>query len=339
MDASLRRLVCEAIETFCNLSHGAAEPLSIHKAYDADRQIYRLVAGSGAGTFALKVRGAEVIKQSDLSDDAAEAEFRQLEKAHATAAKSGIAASMPVPVALFRDYRAILTTWCEGRQLRRIYYANAWRWPLAAAELRSHFRHCGTWLGLFHNASRASCNAEELSGPRMGHVSRMLDQIPASPRNRLSLRELDAIRSAIRGGLDASARVERGLLHGNFTLRNILVSTHGIAPVDFEDSREDAVALDTGQFVADVILSGYRPFMWSAARRLVATEFLAAYREYVPLAPDHVGACVLYHMLAAYYEVVLRNAGSQSATLMANHQARAFAHMLRQPAQTVGACF
>src|SRR5690606_23663607 len=116
----------------------------------------------------------------------------------------------------------------------------------------------------FHNASRQRASDEEAMRTRLDHVDRMLDFISGSPRNLLAAPDLARVRQTIASLLTGTSGAAFGLLHGNFSLRNILVSSAGVSPVDFEDSREGTTDMDTGQFVADLVLSAYRPGMRAA---------------------------------------------------------------------------
>jgi Ser/Thr protein kinase RdoA (MazF antagonist) len=338
MDAGLKVLVCRSIAEYCSVSPDSIVNLAVEKVYDADRQIFRLTPERRTERFALKLRGPRVSKQTDANDGATADEFARVQTAYAAVRQAGGTIQMPVPVGLFPEYRAILTTWCDGRGLRRSYYANAWRWPLSSDELRSQFRLSGAWLGEFHNASRYTADSTDVFATRLRHVERMIGEISASPRNALTIACLGRVYAAIRERLLASEEVELGLLHGNFTLRNILVSPHAAAPVDFEDSREDAISMDTGQLIADIILSAYRPLTRESARREVAAEFVRAYGEHVPLDYDRVAAYAIYHILAAYYEVTSRVDRNRVSSMVAARQTRVFADMLSDPDSAVAAC-
>jgi hypothetical protein len=337
MDAGLRDLACRSIAEYCNVSPDSIGNLAVEKIYDADRQIFRLIPETSSIPFALKLRGARASKQTDADDRATEKEFARIEKAYAAVRRAGSRIEMPVPVGLFPEHRAILTTWCDGRELRDFYHANVWRWPFSSDELRSQFRLCGTWLGQFHNASRYTASGADVFAARLDHVERMIGEISGYPGNTLTSDRLAGVNAAIRDRLLASEEVELGLLHGNFTLRNILVSPLAAAPVDFEDSREDAICMDAGQLVADIILSAYRPFIRTIARREVAEEFVRAYGKHVPLDHDRIAAYAIYHILAAYYEVAGRIDHNRVSSMVAARQIRVFAKILADPGVAVEA--
>jgi hypothetical protein len=333
MDSGLMELVRESIASYCNVSVNQLENLRVEKVYDADRQIFRLTPEVGPEIFALKIRGPSAEKQADLDDCATENEYKKIERAYSVVEKAGGGIDMPAPVGFFSSHRAILTTWCDGRELRSLFYRNAWRWPFSAGELRNQFRHCGVWLGQFHNVSRHFVSSAESTQNRLNHLERMLGEVSHSPRNLLSANDLLCLGAVIRDRLLMSDCTEYGLLHGNFTLRNILVSQNRAVPVDFEDSREDSIYMDVGQFLADTMLSAYRPFTWVIARRSVTAAFIGAYGKYVPVDAEQIKGYVSYHLLATYYEVVGRNVHDRKGLLIASHQAKVFAKMLCEPVE------
>lgn len=283
--------------------------------------------------FALKVRKERGVKEGDQAASAAESEFRKIEAAFTILRGTSIAADMPVPVALYADHKAMLTTWCEGVELRRLFYRGAWRWPVRSDDLRACFRHCGSWLGAFHDGSRTGADASQTSIRRLGHVDRMLAQI-ADNSSDLGDNDLDRVRSVIAASISSSDRIDVGLLHGNFTLRNILCTPDRAIPVDFEDSRQDAISMDVGQFVADIALSAYRPGIGAAARKGAITAFLGGYRGFLQVSRERLAGMLLYHVLATYYEVVGRNVSGPAARLVSMRQLSVYAQMLRAPEAT-----
>lgn len=340
MDPGLRDLVCRSIADFCDLPQPDAGSLLAEPVYEADRQIYRVQLMPGSRSFALKVRGGAAQKEADLSDQATADEYRKMKAAWSVAAQAPDVPAMPVPVAFFADHRAILTTWCEGVELRRRYYRRAWSWPVFAGGLRSHFRSCGSWLGRFHAASGKTGPSANAIDNRLRHVERILDQVARSPRNLLGASQLETVRREIAARLQASDEIETGLLHGNFTLRNLLVSDTGAVPVDFEDSRTDAVHMDTGQFVADVLSSAYRPLIRAHPRHQLIDEFLAGYADRGALDKERVSGFALYHVLATYYEVLGRSPNGAIGHVLAGRQLAVYSRMLesmaRQPRDWLG---
>lgn len=340
MDPGLRALVSRSIADFCNSSQRDASCLLAEPVYAADRRIYRVQLTPGNRYFALKVRGGAVHKESDLADQATADEYRKMEAAWSMAARAPDVPAMPVPVAFFADHRAILTTWCEGVELRRRYYRRVWSWPVFAEQLRAYFRSCGAWLGRFHAASRKIEAPGSTVDNRLRHVDRILDQVARSPRNLLGSDQMETIRREIAARLRASGEISTGLLHGNFTLRNLLVSPAGAVPVDFEDSRTDAVHMDTGQFVADVLLSAYRPLIRQHPRRQLIGEFLDGYADHGELDEERISGFALYHVLATYYEVLGRVPSGAVGRMLARRQlavySRILESMVRQPRNALG---
>lgn len=331
MDSQLADLALEAIARFDGIPVDRLGSLSATKVYDADRSIFLLRAENCSTSFALKVRTAQGVKEGDLADSATESEFRKIEAAFAILRTTSVAADMPVPVALFAEHRALLTTWCDGTELRHLFYSGAWRWPIGDEDMRAHFRRCGTWLGAFHDGSRTDADASETSRIRLCHVDRMLAQLSDNSGNKLSDSALDNIRSAIHDSLFARDRVDVGLLHGNFTLRNILCVSGRAIPVDFEDSRQDAIAMDVGQFVADIALSSYRPAIGATARKEVVKAFLDGYRERLPTSRERLTGTFLYHVLATYYEIVGRKESGLVGRLVSVRQLSVYSKMLSAP--------
>lgn len=334
MDARLKEQVLDSIAAFCNTSRDQVGTLSIEKKYDADRRIYRLVPQLKDAAFALKLRGTAAVKQSDLHHDAALDEFNRIKKAWAAVREVREDLGMPAPVDHYPEYQAILTTWCKGEELRQLYYRGAWRRGFPGKELQEYFRRSGEWLGRFHNASRHRASAGEAMRKRLDHVDRMLAFISDSPRNLLAAFDLSRLRELFANNFTEAPEASFGLLHGNFTLRNILASEAGVNPVDFEDSGEGIIEMDTGQFVADIILSAYRPNLPAAARRQLSRDFVSAYALHAPVDLGRLRTFTMYHILAAYYEVLGRRGALSASSLMAAHQARVFARMLAHPLET-----
>lgn len=335
IEAGLKDLATGSIASYCSVSPEQVGSLSVEAIHDADRRIYRLVPSLPGSAFVLKVRGASAEKPDDLSENASIVEYERIKAAYAIVRKSSGAITMPVPVAVYPGYQAILTTWCGGQELRRSYYRQAWRWPAASAELRTCFRKCGEWLGRFHDLSRRTVATVPAMENRLRHLDRMIDEIGSSGRGRLGPAKLEHLRTVIRTGLTRPEHTLFGRLHGNYTLRNILVSDAGAVPVDFEDSREDTIFMDTGQLVADVLLSSYRLYIMPGFRQRLAREFIAAYGRHVPIDVEQVGSFALYHVLAAYYEILTREERRKRPSLLASHQARIFEGLLTRPAQVV----
>lgn len=328
IDPQLEDLVRRNIARFDEVPVSRIGKLLAEQVYSADRKIYRISVEHRAAVYALKVRGVTGQKQSDLSNDATDDEYRRMERAYSLAARAGLATAMPIPLACFTEHRAILTTWCSGSELRRKYYRQAWRWPLFRSTLPANFRDSGTWLGRFHAASKAVGVSGDVIENRLNHVDRMLDEISRSPGNRLSRKRLDVLRDDLSARLAPSRKIETGYLHGNFTLRNILVSPAGAVLVDFEDSREDAIHMDTGQIIADVLLSAYRPFIRSGVRRRLIADFLSAYGEVGTLDPGRIRGFAAYHILATYYETLGRDVRGAKEKILAARQALTFSRLL-----------
>lgn len=334
MDAKLLGLVQESIARFVGSPVGTIGKLSTQKIYDADRSIFRVRAENCPTIFALKVRKVQAEKEGDLSDSASESEFRKIEAAFAVIRNTSFAADMPVPVELYPDHRAILTTWCPGTELRRLFYRGAKPWSKPSEDLVSHFDCCGKWLAAFHDGSRRDTALAETTEVRLRHLDRMLAQLADNPRNRLGDPRLEKVKVFIGQSLLNCDRVDVGLVHGNFTLRNILCSSGRAVPVDFEDGRRDAISMDVGQFVADVALSAYRPRIGSSACTGAIAAFLAAYRAHVPISQERLEGSFLYHILATYYEVVGRNPSAIPARLISSRQRTVYSQMLSAPERT-----
>src|SRR5690606_22708484 len=214
------------------------------------------------------------------------------------------------------------TTRCDGKQLRRLYYRRAWRWPTALGELRISSRKCGEWLGRFHNGSRRAVETALAMENRLRHLDRMISEIDASGSGSLAPADLERLQAIIRRGVCEPERTWFGRVHGNYTLRNILVSNAGVVPVDFEDSREEAIQMDTGQFIADILLSAYRPYIRDSLRQSLTAEFVSSYTQHVPVDVGQVKCFALYHVLAAYYEILARKTRQGRPSLLALHQER-----------------
>lgn len=335
IDAGLKEWAIRSIADHCKVSPEQVGHLSVEQIHSADRRIYRLVPSLVDRAFVLKVRSNAAQKEADLDEHAAELEYQRLEEAYAIARNCGGTISMPVPVAIDPGRQAILTTWCSGKELRRLYYRVAWRWPAALSRLQGPFRQCGDWLGTFHNGSRRTVATAWAMEHRLRHLDRMITEIITSGHHSLSSIALERLRTIIGDGLTRSAETCFGRLHGNFTLRNILVSDGGVSPVDFEDSRDDALCMDAGQLVADLMLSAYRPYIRSGLRCRLARVFMAAYRQHVSVDIGQVRSFALYHVLAAYYEILARTAQQGKLSMLSAHQVRVFGSLLSRPAQAV----
>ena len=332
MDSRLQERVRRHIAAYCGVVPDRLGPLDVRLLHDADRQVYRLQPAASPIAFVLKTRSrGRALKEGDLDEHATDAEYDRLSEAWSAATRAEGTVTMPVPVASFPEHRAMLTTWCEGTELRRVYYAEAWKWPLSRRRLNGLFASCGDWLGRFHNATRRRKNAAWAAERRMYHVNRMIRQLADHPQNRLRENRLAELAESIRAGLLVSPDLDVALLHGNYTLRNVLVGANGAAAVDFEDTRTDAAALDAGQLVADIALSAYRPFIREGTRRELAASFLRAYGRHMTLEPERLQACALYHLLSAYYEVTLRTRRNLGSSLLAARQLDVFSRLLRRP--------
>lgn len=333
MDDELLNLAQQSIARFVGRSVDRLGALATSKVYDEDRSIFLLRADNCATAFALKVRKVQAVKEGDRSDAATASEFGKIEAAFAIIKDTSVAADMPVPVALFGEHRAMLTTWCPGTELRRLFYRGALPWPMRSTDLLTSFRHCGRWLAAFHRGSRTRTDTTNTSRSRLQHVDRMIAQIADNPRNRLGQHELEGVKSVISHSLLGCSGTDVGLLHGNFTLRNVLYSPGRAIPVDFEDSRRDALSMDVGQFIADIALSAYRPLISERARKSAVAEFLGAYAEGSAVAKEQISGSLLYHILATYYEIVGRNTSGLAAQLVSTRQRYVYAKMLSEPEQ------
>ena len=329
MDPELSRQVRGCIAEHLSLTAIASDDVSFEKVYDADRSILRVLHFGTGSKYALKIRGSRTVKQEDRDLDASRNEFDLLKFAYAIAADSGL--SMPEPLGLYPEHSALLTTWCPGFELRRVFHRQLGRSP--NTRLLRHFENCGSWLGRFHHASCAPGSALEVANNRLANLNRMLDQVYENPRSRLPESTGNALRDYIEVGLDMKNGALTGRIHGNFTLRNVLVDEQRASPVDFEDSRNDAAAMDAGQFIADIALSAYRPGRRSV-RTAAAAAFLQGYASETDFSQNELRAYFCYHVVTAYYELLTRDNSGVLPRAVAWRQNRVYAAMLERHAET-----
>jgi tRNA A-37 threonylcarbamoyl transferase component Bud32 len=330
MDATLWNLVQEYLAEYLGLASGNAAGLRTAEVYSSDRLIYKIESVDTGDAFALKVRPEKPLKAEDADADAAQREYRLLCTIREKIESASLPIDYPAPVHYFPDQRAILTRWCNGQELRRAFYRDIWRSPGSVPNLVRQFRDCGQWLAQFHRASSDKGEVTSFVAQRMMHADRMIAEIEANGRNTLPRHEIASIRNTIDALLHESKSSATGRIHGNFTLRNVLVSNRGAAPVDFEDSRFDILHCDTGQMIADIAVSAYRPLSRAELRRELTASFITGYQEFFDFEPDLVKGFALYHLLATYYESVSRRVASPFQRLVCRLQARSYARILRR---------
>jgi len=308
-------------------SRGDLKPIPI---YTSDRTVYKIESSRSNESYALKVRPERAVKDEDKDDNASDREFRLLAEIRDRIDAVGLQIEYPKPIRCFPKQRAILTKWCDGQQLKQAFYNDIWRSPKRAPHLLTHFRNCGKWLGEFHSAMGTDHVAASFVETRLMHVERMIDEVRLSRSNLLSDEDLSLVHAKISGWLASPESARTGRIHGNFTLRNVLVSENGVAPVDFEDSRHDILLCDTGQLIADILAAAYRPFSRADLRLALIASFASGYECVQSIDRSVLSGFTLYHMLATYYEVVTRQTQNQITGLISSYQARTFAPILQR---------
>ena len=204
----------------------------------------------------------------------------------------------------------LILTGCDGEDFSKYLNRVALSWPIHRTRIMHRFRLAGKWLADFHRPSALP----DLSGQplelRRTHLVRMLKAVAAKAGGKVPG---DAVLARFDSLVSDLASVPVALLHGNFALRNLLVSDQSVSAVDFEDSRRDCTYYDLGQLVAEVLVRGFFPTFTKSMIEDCRQNLIRGYAETTPIRNDVLEAFTGYHLIAFYYEHLHR--GSKNSVV------------------------
>lgn len=203
-------------------------------------------------------------------------------------------------------------------------------WQAEVAEGRPH-AHAGTWagmtLGTWHARTSSRPDLEAGYDDHEAFAQLRLDPFHATVmQRRPELAELVAPR------LEALRVTRRCLVHGDYAMKNMLVSDTGCTVLDFEVAHYGHPVFDLGFFLSFVVLSAVRWPEVDAGMREVADRFLTAYEEQT--GPEFAGTST--DITAHTACLVLARTDGKSIALFLDDDSRARARevgtaMLRHP--------
>lgn len=150
-------------------------------------------------------------------------------------------------------------------------------WQAEVSEARAH-TFAGAWagetLGVWHRATAARRDIEAAYDDHEAFSQLRLDPFHATVmQRRPELADLVAPR------LEELRVTRRCLVHGDYAMKNMLVSEQGCTVLDFEVAHYGHPVFDLAFFLSFVVLSAVRWPEVEAGMREVADRFLTAYEE------------------------------------------------------------
>jgi 5-methylthioribose kinase len=203
-------------------------------------------------------------------------------------------------------------------------------WQAEVAEGRPH-AHAGTWAGKTLGTWHAKTSSRpDLEAAFDDHEA--FDQLRLDPFHATVMERRPEFAPLIAPRLEELRVARRCLVHGDYAMKNMLVSGGGCSVLDFEVAHYGHPVFDLGFFLSFVVLSAVRWPEVEAGMREVADRFLKAYEEQA--GPDFAGTPtdVTSHTAC----LVLARTDGKSIALFLDDKSRARARevgtaMLRHP--------
>lgn len=208
--------------------------------------IYIVTNTSAAQKLALKV-----YREDAVSEQAPGLQFRALDRLQK--AEPRIAA--PAVFSFSAEHRAILMEWIDAETIQKVL----WRWTLLPAKRQEAVKKTGKWLRRFHEVSHIAM--QPIDGEKLAQkLATQLSKHKHTPH-------FEAIQHCIKK-FEAAAQatgpdVPHALLHGDFTIRNVLMQDEAPIGVDIWGARMGPVFEDAARFITYTAVNS--PFSLSAA--------------------------------------------------------------------------
>jgi hypothetical protein len=205
-------------------------------------------------------------------------EFAALETVWKLCGQDDLRASLPRPLIVLPEHGLLVTEMLPGVPLSRVLRGsiNYLVAPFRIGNMRELARRIGDWLSQFHHATRQPAL---LHDPQSFELD-VAQQLEGCRRRNLSAANVDEIFGvASKGSRSIAGRLlPAAARHGDFTPRNVLISSDHIAVMDFENFLErDTIYEDLGKFVAFLTLLKGRPGYSRTAITSLVGSFLDGY--------------------------------------------------------------
>jgi thiamine kinase-like enzyme len=325
MDTKLNALIEQFLSNKIEPPHENSS-FSFEEIYSDDRTVFKITVHDDDRFYILKVRGENAIKEEDFTSDGVTKEFNQLKSAYDSFIQSPNNLHISKPLEIFKEENAMLMEGCHGQNFKDYYLRRIAIWPLFNGQLYKRLELCGNWLSTFHKNSSVSNKCADMKENRFHHLDRMLTAI--EPRfSELSINlDTQVIKKHYSYLTPIHTPTNIGLLHGNYSFRNILITDDNIAAIDFEDSRTDCISYDIGQFISEIIIKGDFPLITNKLIHSQIREFLHAYNNNFPINAHEVSAYIGYHLVANLYEILSRKNANLPIRLIQRHR---ITHIIR----------
>jgi len=209
--------------------------------------------------------------------------------------------SMPQPLFLIEN-RGFLMTECLGLTFKEIYYSSLLNFS-QRKKVKNKIEMVGKWLGSFHSLTLNKISYIDLYSNRRKNLIRMIDSI----NSKADITVISIMKKVVDSidNVNTADEIEVAQLHGNFALRNMIVDSHHVSLIDFEDSKKDCIYYDLGMFVAELMNKSILLFNTVYNNHLIKA-FIQSYSSHVRIDKNILNSYILYHLISSYYDVVNR---------------------------------
>ena len=325
MKCELKALVKERLYKLYGILLLDELKLKFNKIYEKDRDIYKIENNINDNCEILKVRGEKAVKNEDFDSDATEDEYLRLRDAYEIVKDFPVGYSMSKPLDIFKEHKALLISGCRGKNLKGYYLRILPVLPIYYFGLNKRIERCGIWLAHFHKRSKKVGKYEKYIKNREKHLRRMVDGIKNSGFVIESMKYKQIFYKIKETRKESCI----GLIHGNYTYRNIMVSDNEINLIDFEDSRYECIYYDVGQFVSEIIsmaiyLNFLPEFIVRYFIKKIKEIFIRSYESINELDYDEVASYCAYHLIHHIYEYSSRSNLKWHKKLIVNYRKKYF---------------
>ena len=318
LDQEIKDWIAASASSSPSIGRVNPEDLRFTLIHAADRSVYRIDLPDSERFLVLKIWKTDSLgNQLKKTSSSISGEFEKTQLAFQTwSAEYEDSSSITEPLAVSEERSALLLTGCPGDDFSKYLNKRLLIWPVARSAISRRFTGAGNWLGRFHAASQHMENTVEFLDIRRSHLVRMLGDLydvaeGSSLENKVLAKfdrrvsELDALPVA--------------LIHGNYALRNLLVTDSTVSAIDFEESRQECSLYDVGQFFAEILVRGFVPTLSRRSIDQSISDFLAGYSEKLEVDTSLLDAYVGYHLVAFYHEHARRRSLNAISRMRRDH--------------------
>lgn len=318
LDQETRDWIAATASSSSSIGRIGPDDLRCTLIHAADRSVYRIDLPDPERFLVLKIWKTDSLgNQLKKTSSSIRDEFEKTQLAFQTwSAEYEDNSSITEPLAVSEERSALLLTGCPGDDFSKYLNKRLLIWPIARSAISRRFTGAGNWLGRFHAASQRIESDVDYLDIRRSHLVRMLGDLQEVATGS-SLEKKVLVKFDRR--VDKLGALPVALIHGNYALRNLLVSDSTVSAIDFEESRRECSLYDVGQFLAEILVRGFVPTL---SRRLIeqsVSDFLAGYSERLEIDTNLLDAYVGYHLVAFYFEHASRQSLNAISRMRRDH--------------------